>query len=75
MLFAGDFRLSLPFILQVAPSPFGPVGYCGGVLWCLETILGHIHDFCTHVNAYMFVREPYHVPTKTIGYVTDYNRT
>ena len=54
MLFAGDFRLSLPFILQVAPSPFGPVGYFAGVLWRLGTIVGPIRAglllMCVSIN-------------------------
>ena len=42
----GYFVCSFLFFFQVAPSPFGPA--CGlllGMLWCLGTILWHIHGF------------------------------
>ena len=38
---------SVPLYYQDAPSPFSPVGYSGGVLWHLGTILWHVDGFST----------------------------
>ena len=62
------FRLSL-FILSASPSPFGPVGHFGAVLWRLGTILWHILGFSTDTYACFFLREPQHVTA--IGNLAD----
>ena len=66
-----------PFLLfyQVAPSPFRPVGYFGGVLWRLGTFLWHIHGFSTDTQACMFLREPQHVTAMGTPPTTTYNDT